>query len=143
MEDHATDIMKAKKNSSMAEGLRRLAAGEGDAFVSAGNSGALVTGATMIVKRIKGIRRVAFAPVLPKGKGCFLLIDSGANQRLPARNAAAVRRDGQRLYGTGDADSKSAGRSCECRDRVWQGKCLDAGDISASARFRAEFCRKY
>lgn len=79
MEDHATDIMKAKKNSSMAEGLRRLAAGEGDAFVSAGNSGALVTGATMIVKRIKGIRRVAFAPVLPKGKGCFLLIDSGAN----------------------------------------------------------------
>jgi len=63
----------------MAEGMRRLAAGEGDAFVSAGNSGALVTGATMIVKRIKGVRRVAFAPVLPKNQGCFLLIDGGAN----------------------------------------------------------------
>lgn len=79
MEDRASDVIKAKKDSSMAEGLRRLAAGEGDAFVSAGNSGALVTGATMIVKRIKGVRRVAFAPVLPKNEGCFLLIDGGAN----------------------------------------------------------------
>ncbi|NLJ30559.1 MAG: phosphate acyltransferase PlsX, partial [Clostridiales bacterium] len=79
MDDHAGDIMKAKSNSSMAEGLRRLASGEGDAFISAGNSGALVVGATLIVKRIKGIKRIAFAPVLPKNEGCFMLIDSGAN----------------------------------------------------------------
>lgn len=79
MEDHAGEIMKSKVNSSMAEGLRRVAAGEGDAFLSAGNSGALVVGATLIVKRIKGIKRVAFAPVMPKNKGCFMLIDSGAN----------------------------------------------------------------
>lgn len=79
MEDDPLSIVKAKKNSSMAEGMRRLAADEGDAFVSAGNSGAIVTGATMIVKRIKGIRRVAFAPVLPKVNGCFMLIDGGAN----------------------------------------------------------------
>ena len=79
MEDHAGEIMKGKKDSSMAEGLRRLAEGEGDAFLSAGNSGALVMGATMIVKRIKGIKRVAFAPMIPKNNGFFMLIDGGAN----------------------------------------------------------------
>lgn len=79
MEDHAGEIMKSKTNSSMAEGLRRLAANEGDAFISAGNSGALVVGATLIIKRIRGIKRIAFAPVMPKNNGCFMLIDSGAN----------------------------------------------------------------
>lgn len=84
MEDHAGEVMKSKKNSSMAEGLRRLAAGEGDAFISAGNSGALVVGSTLIVKRIKGIKRVAFAPLMPKNKGFFMLIDSGANVECKA-----------------------------------------------------------
>ena len=79
MEDSAGDTMKSKSNSSMAVGLKLLAEGKGDAFLSAGNSGALVVGATLIVKRIKGIKRVAFAPVMPKNKGFFMLIDSGAN----------------------------------------------------------------
>lgn len=79
MEDHAGEILKSKANSSMALGLKKLAAGEGDAFLSGGNSGALVVGTTMIVKRIKNIKRVAFAPVLPKRKGFFMLIDCGAN----------------------------------------------------------------
>lgn len=79
MEDSAGEIMKTKTDCSMAEGLRRLAAGEGDAFVSGGNSGALVVGSTLIVKRIRGIKRIAFAPVMPKNKGCFMLIDGGAN----------------------------------------------------------------
>ena len=79
MEDAPTDIMKSKNNSSMAKGLRMLSEGEGDAFVSAGNSGALCVGATLVVKRIKGVKRCAFAPVIPKGKGFFMLIDSGAN----------------------------------------------------------------
>lgn len=79
MEDHAGEVMKSKSNSSLAVGLQKLAAGEGDAFISAGNSGALVVGANLIVKRIKGIKRVAFAPIMPKDKGCFMLIDSGAN----------------------------------------------------------------
>lgn len=79
MEDSAGEIMKSKADCSMAEGLRRLAVGEGDAFVSGGNSGALVVGSTLIVKRIRGIKRIAFAPVMPKSKGCFMLIDCGAN----------------------------------------------------------------
>lgn len=84
MEDHPGEVMKSKKDCSMAEGLRRLAAGEGDAFVSAGNSGALVVGARLIVKRIKGIQRVGFAPIMPKSDGCFMLIDSGANVQCRA-----------------------------------------------------------
>ena len=79
MEDDAGEIMKSKSNSSMAVGLRLLAEGKGDAFLSAGNSGALIMGATLIVKRIKGIRRPAFSPVLPSSQGPVLLIDSGAN----------------------------------------------------------------
>jgi glycerol-3-phosphate acyltransferase PlsX len=79
MEDHAGEIMKSKSDSSMALGLKKLATGEGDAFISAGNSGALIVGATLIIKRIKGIKRVAFSPVIPKKEGFFMLIDSGAN----------------------------------------------------------------
>lgn len=79
MEDHAGAIMKEKQDSSMAEGLRLVAEGKGDAFVSAGNSGALVVGATMLVKRLKGIKRVAFAPMIPNSNGFFMLIDGGAN----------------------------------------------------------------
>ncbi|MGN0479175.1 MAG: phosphate acyltransferase PlsX [Hominenteromicrobium sp.] len=79
MEDEPADIMRAKKNSSMAVGLRALAEGKGDAFASAGNSGALVVGSTLIVKRIKGIKRVAFAPLMPKSEGFFMLADGGAN----------------------------------------------------------------
>lgn len=79
MEEDAGEIMKSKKNSSMAVGLRLLADGEGDAFLSAGNSGALIMGSTLIVKRIKGVKRPAFAPVMPTSKGPVLLIDSGAN----------------------------------------------------------------
>ena len=56
MEDEPTEITKGKSDSSMAEGCRQLVAGNGDAFISAGNSGALVVGATLLVKRIKGIK---------------------------------------------------------------------------------------
>ena len=63
----------------MALGLRLLSEGRGDAFVSAGSTGALVMGATFIVKRIKGIKRVAPSPVMPADKGSFVLVDAGAN----------------------------------------------------------------
>lgn len=79
MQDDPGSIMKEKKNSSMATGLRALAEGKADAFASAGNSGALTVGSTMIVKRIKGIKRVTFAPLIPKMEGFFMLADGGAN----------------------------------------------------------------
>ncbi len=79
MEDDPMSVIKEKTDSSMAVGLRALAEGRGDAFASAGNSGALVVGATAIVKRIRGVKRVSFAPILPKKKGFFMLNDGGAN----------------------------------------------------------------
>lgn len=79
MDDHAGDVLKKKKDSSMAVGLQMLADGKAQAFLSAGNSGALITGATLIVKRIKGIKRPAFSPVMPDRSGVFMLIDGGAN----------------------------------------------------------------
>lgn len=63
----------------MAVGLKQLADGNGDAFVSAGSTGALVVGATFIAKRLKGIKRAALAPVLPTDKGFMMLLDAGAN----------------------------------------------------------------
>ncbi len=79
MTDHADAVLKAKKNSSLAVGLRLLKEGRGDAFVSAGSTGAVVMGGTLIVGRIKGIKRPALAPVMPSAKGSFMLIDCGAN----------------------------------------------------------------
>lgn len=79
MEDEPTAVIKEKTDSSMAVGLRALAEGRGDAFASAGNSGALVVGSTMIVKRIRHVKRVSFAPIMPKNDGFFMLNDGGAN----------------------------------------------------------------
>lgn len=73
------EITRSGKNTSMALGLSLLAEGKGDAFVSAGSTGALVMGATFIVKRIKGIKRIAPSPVMPADKGNFILTDAGAN----------------------------------------------------------------
>ena len=79
MEDDPSTATRRKKDSSMAVALRMLAEGQGDAVVSAGSTGALLTGATLTVKRIRGIRRAALAPVLPAGKNGVMLIDCGAN----------------------------------------------------------------
>ena len=78
-EDPAAAVRK-KKNSSMMLGLKMLADGEGDAFISAGSTGALLSGATLIVKRVKGIRRAAMGPVMPnKAGGKTVILDCGAN----------------------------------------------------------------
>lgn len=84
MEDDPSTATRRKKNSSMAVALTMLRDGEGDAMVSAGSTGALLTGATLTVKRIHGIRRAAMAPVLPAGEHGVMLIDCGANVECTA-----------------------------------------------------------
>ena len=76
--DNPATAFKEKKDSSLTVGLNLLKNGEGDAFVSAGSTGALLSGATLLVKRIKGVRRAAMAPVVPTGGGGSVLIDCGA-----------------------------------------------------------------
>jgi len=79
MEDIPTQAIKTKKDSSMVVGFNMLKQDEGDVFISAGNSGALLTGATLLVGRIKGIDRPAIAPMLPAYKKGLMLMDAGAN----------------------------------------------------------------
>ena len=86
MEDTPTVAIKQKKDSSMVVGFRMLKEGEGDVFISAGNSGALLTGATLLVGRIKGIDRPAIAPMLPAYKKSFMLMDAGANTNCKPLN---------------------------------------------------------
>ena len=79
MEDDPATVFRRKKDTSMGVGLTMLRDGQGDAFISAGSTGALLTGATLITKRIRGIRRAAMAPVMPTTTGRCVLIDCGAN----------------------------------------------------------------
>ena len=80
MHDDPAKVIHKRKNSSMIIGLRMLADGQGDAFVSAGSTGVLLSGATLIVKRVKGIRRAAMAPAMPTKAGHKVVIcDCGAN----------------------------------------------------------------
>ena len=79
MHDDPVKAVRHKKDSSLVKGLTMLKNGEADAFVSAGSTGALLTGATLITKRIHGIRRAAMAPVIPTTTGSAVLIDCGAN----------------------------------------------------------------
>lgn len=85
MEDKPMCVVREKRDSSMSKGLKMLANGEVDAFVSAGNTGALITGATLIVKRIVGINRPGIASVLPLANP-VLLMDSGANLTVTSDN---------------------------------------------------------
>ena len=78
--DDPASVIHKRKNSSMVVGLKMLAEGQGDAFVSAGSTGALLTGATLIVKRVRGIRRAAMGPAFPnKAGGKTVICDCGAN----------------------------------------------------------------
>ncbi len=80
MHDDPANVIRKKKDSSMVVVLRMLAEDRGDAFISAGSTGALLSGATLIVKRVKGIRRAAMGPSMPnKQGGKTVILDCGAN----------------------------------------------------------------
>ena len=80
MHDDPAKLLHKRKNSSMVVGLKMLSDGQGDAFISAGSTGALLSGATLIVKRVKGIRRAAMGPTVPnKAGGKTVILDCGAN----------------------------------------------------------------
>ena len=85
MEDSPLSVVREKRDSSMSVGFKTLSKGEVDAFVSAGNTGALITGATIIVRRIYGINRAAIASILPLSNP-VLLMDSGANLTVSSDN---------------------------------------------------------
>ena len=79
MHDDPATAVRRKKDASLSVALRMMNDGEADAMISAGNTGALLSGATLVTKRIRGIRRAALPTQLPCKGGHVLLIDSGAN----------------------------------------------------------------
>ena len=79
MHDDPTTLLKAHNNSSMALAFKEVAEDRADAFVSAGSTGAVVVGGTLIIKRIKGIKRPALAGMIPAPQGHYMLMDMGAN----------------------------------------------------------------
>ena len=79
MHDDPTTILKTHSNSSMALAFKELCENRADAFVSAGSTGAIVVGGTLIVKRIKGIKRPALGGLIPSPDGHYMLLDMGAN----------------------------------------------------------------
>ncbi len=79
MHDEPTSLLKAHKESSMAIAFKELSEDRADAFVSAGSTGAIVVGGTLLIKRIKGVKRPALAGLIPSPKGHYMLMDMGAN----------------------------------------------------------------
>lgn len=85
MEDKPSTAVRQKKDSSMSVGLRMLAEGQADAMISAGSTGALLTGATLVTKRIRGVRRAALGTMVPQQNGGkAILMDCGANSECTA-----------------------------------------------------------
>ena len=82
--DDPATAFKKKPDSSLTVGLRMVAEGEADGFVSAGSTGALLAGATLVIKRIRGVRRAALAPTIPTAAGRAVLLDCGANAECTA-----------------------------------------------------------
>lgn len=85
MEDNPVLVVRGKQNSSMSIGLKMLAEGKGDAFVSTGNTGALFTGANLIVRKLKGVLRPGIGAILPL-QNPVLLLDTGANVTVTEEN---------------------------------------------------------
>ena len=77
--DEPARAIRTKKDSSIVVGLNMLKEGKGDAFVSAGSTGALHVGASLIVRTLRGIKRPALATMVPAKNKAYLLLDCGAN----------------------------------------------------------------
>ena len=78
-DEQPTVAIRKKKDSSMVRAIQSVASKEADCVVSAGSTGALLTGGTLIIRRLPGVKRPALATVLPAQTGCTLLLDCGAN----------------------------------------------------------------
>lgn len=150
MHDDPGTVLHKRKGSSMVVGLKALADGQGDAFVSAGSTGALLTGATLVVKRVKGIRRAAMAPAIPnKAGGKTLIVDCGANAEctpefllqfalvgsLYAKNSLGIEKPKVGLLNIGTEESKGTPLQLEAyellSDAKEQGLIHFVGNVEA------------
>ncbi|WP_294342388.1 phosphate acyltransferase PlsX [uncultured Clostridium sp.] len=78
-DESPTTAIRKKKDSSLVKGLQLVKSGEADGILSAGSTGAFIAGSTLIVGRIKGVKRPALAPIMPGQNGPFMVVDVGGN----------------------------------------------------------------
>lgn len=146
MHDDPATVLRRKPDSSMAVAFKLLKAGEGDALVSAGNTGALLTGATLYGGRIKGIRRAALAPVLPCEGGEVMLCDAGANTECTAEMLLQFAFLASLYAEKEQRHRKAARRSGQQRHRGHQGRSAPQGGVCAAQgrrrRRQAQFRRQ-
>lgn len=84
--DKPTEAIKTKQNSSLIVGMKKIKSQTGNAFISAGSTGALLAGSLLIAGRMKGVVRPALAPVVPSIKGHAMIIDAGLNTQIKPIN---------------------------------------------------------
>ncbi len=94
MSEHPVNAIRRKKDSSMVVAMRLVKDGKADAFLSAGNSGAVLVGGIAIIGKLRGIERTPFGAMVPCAKGATLLLDSGANVDVRASHLCQFARLG-------------------------------------------------
>ena len=144
MEEHATDAVRAKPNASINVGLRLVKAGEADAFVTAGNTGATMTSALLTLGRVKGISRPALAILFPGADGkVSMMLDVGANadcrpiqlQQFAYMGAAYMQRmfnnpnPSVGLLSIGEEDSKGSAAVIETNAALRAGRLNFVGNL--------------
>ncbi len=98
MEDDPARAIRRKKDSSLCKALRMVKEGECDAVLSAGSTGAFLSGCTLIVGRIAGVKRPALAPIMPGKNGPFMVVDVGANVDCKAEYLHQFAQMGKEYY---------------------------------------------
>jgi glycerol-3-phosphate acyltransferase PlsX len=155
--EEPTSLLKQHADTSMAVGMQALHDGKGDAFVCAGSTGALLVGATFLVKRIPGIKRAAVAPVLPTETTPFLLIDGGANNDCRPemlvqfaimgsaymQNVMQVEKPRVALLNVGAEETKGRELELESYVQLSQAPVNFIGNIEARAACRRSGCGRH
>lgn len=121
MHDDPATVLRRKPDSSMAVAFKLLKAGEGDALVSAGNTGALAHRRNAVRRPHQGIRRGALAPVMPCANGQVMLCDAGANTECIRRNCCSSRVSRFAVCGEDKRCCQAACRPCQQRHGGYQG----------------------
>ncbi len=148
--DDPATVFRRKKDTSMGVGLKMVKEDKGDAFISAGSTGALLTGATLLVKRIRGIRRAAMAPLIPTTAGKAVLIDCGASAECTpeylvqfaylgsfyAQKTLGIERPRVGLLNIGTEDSK--GTDLQRETLAWLQKAGEEGHLNFIGNIEAK-----
>ena len=143
MAEPPVEAIKRKKDSSLVVGLNLLAQKQGDVFITAGSTGATIAGAMLIVRRIKGVKRPALAPVLPTMKGGVLLIDCGANVDCKPSYLAQFGVMGSIYMKDRVRRGEPQGGACQQRRGGGKGKRPHQSGVRAFAESSGKFRRQY